>query len=61
MCDLLIVFCSQLHTNTHSALGGLVYEPDKHLQSILIDFIQHNVFTYEEDGKYFPVFPPPLA
>ncbi|KAF6204642.1 hypothetical protein GE061_018802 [Apolygus lucorum] len=51
VCDLLIVFCSQLHTNTHFALGGLVYEPDKQLQSILIDFIQNNVFTYEEDEE----------
>ncbi|CAB0003318.1 unnamed protein product [Nesidiocoris tenuis] len=39
----------QLQTNQHAALGGLVYEPEKELQDILIDFIQNNVFTYEED------------
>ncbi|XP_014259117.1 cohesin subunit SA-2 isoform X2 [Cimex lectularius] len=51
VCDLMVVFCNQLYSNNHPALGGLVYEPDKDFQNMLIDFIQNNVFTYEEDEE----------
>ena len=33
-------------------LTELVYEPDKDLQRMLNDFIQGNVFVYEEEGLY---------
>lgn len=32
-------------------LAELVYEPDKELQKMLNDFIQGNVFVYEEEGS----------
>lgn len=51
ICDLLIVFCNQLSTNPYKVLSELIYEPDKDLQKILNDFIQGNVFVYEEEGK----------
>ncbi|KAL1110344.1 hypothetical protein AAG570_007875 [Ranatra chinensis] len=51
ICDLLVVFCNQLYSNNNAALSGLVYEPDRSLQVILNDFIQNNVFTYEEDEE----------
>ncbi|XP_066903606.1 cohesin subunit SA-2 [Halyomorpha halys] len=51
VCDILIVFCNQLSTHSHSALSGLVYEPDKSFQVMLNDFIQSNVFSYEEDDE----------
>jgi hypothetical protein len=49
MCDLLVVFCDQLGSN--SQLADLVYEPDRGLQIQLNDFIQNYVFIMEEDGK----------
>lgn len=51
VCDLLVVFCNQLATNSHVALSGLVYEPDKAFQTMLNEFIQYNVFNYEEDEE----------
>lgn len=50
ICDLLIVFCNQLNANPYKVLAELVYEPDKELQKMLNDFIQGNVFVYEEEG-----------
>lgn len=55
VCDILIVFCNQLSTHSHAALSGLVYEPDKSFQVMLNEFIQSNVFSYEEDGKLIPL------
>lgn len=49
LCDLLVVFCEQLASN--SQLVDLVYEPDRGLQIQLNDFIQNYVFIMEEDGK----------
>ncbi|XP_073982200.1 stromal antigen isoform X1 [Rhodnius prolixus] len=51
VCDLLVVFCDQLATNTKIKLSNLVYEPDRQLQNILNEFIQNNVFNYAEDEE----------
>lgn len=51
ICDLLIVFCNQLSSNPYKVLDELVYEPDKELQKMLNDFIQGNVFVYEEGTR----------
>ncbi|XP_065216045.1 cohesin subunit SA-2 isoform X3 [Planococcus citri] len=51
ICDLLIVFCNQLGTNPYKVLSELIYEPDKELQKMLNDFIQGNVFVYEEEEE----------
>ncbi|XP_021930436.1 cohesin subunit SA-1 isoform X4 [Zootermopsis nevadensis] len=49
LCDLLVVFCEQLASN--SQLVDLVYEPDRGLQIQLNDFIQNYVFIMEEDDE----------
>lgn len=49
ICDLLIVFCNQLAKNKYSSLSDLIYEPDQDLQMLLNNFIQSNVFVYEEE------------
>ena len=49
MCDLLISFCKQLEDNP--LLRPLVYEPDRALQTTLIDFIQTYVFVEEDDEE----------
>ncbi|XP_075217243.1 stromal antigen isoform X2 [Lycorma delicatula] len=49
ICDLLVVFCNQLQSNPHAVLAELVYEADRPLQIMLNDFIQNNVFIYEEE------------
>lgn len=46
------MFCNQLFTNPNPLLGDLVYEPDKPMQAMLNDFIQNNVFIYQEEGQY---------
>ncbi|XP_046686815.1 cohesin subunit SA-1-like isoform X2 [Homalodisca vitripennis] len=51
ICDLLVVFCNQLFTNPNPLLGDLVYEADKSLQAMLNDFIQNNVFVYQEEDE----------
>ncbi|XP_050542389.1 cohesin subunit SA-2 isoform X1 [Daktulosphaira vitifoliae] len=50
ICDLLVVFCNQLGVKNNSMLGSLVYDSDKELQDLLNNFIQKNVFVYEEEG-----------
>lgn len=49
ICDLLVVFCNQLSSNANPLLAELVYEADRPLQIMLNDFIQNNVFVYEEE------------
>ena len=49
ICDLLIVFSSQLASNAH--LKSLVYTPDRTMQGMLNDFIQTYVFVDDDDGK----------
>lgn len=49
VCDLLVVFCDQLSSNP--ALVNLVYETDRALQIMLIDFIETYVFVTEEDEE----------
>lgn len=51
ICDLMVVFCNQLFTNPNPLLGDLVYEADKALQTMLNEFIQNNVFVYQEEGR----------
>ncbi|CAH0773701.1 unnamed protein product [Bemisia tabaci] len=51
ICDLLIIFCNQLVSNSTPLLAHLVYEPNQSLQILLNDFIQTNVFIYEEEGE----------
>lgn len=46
------MFCNQLFTNPNPLLGDLVYEPDKPMQTMLNEFIQNNVFIYQEEGQY---------
>ncbi|XP_047741436.1 cohesin subunit SA-2 isoform X1 [Hyalella azteca] len=47
LCDLLIVFSSQLH-NTSPSLASLVYESDRSIQHLLNDFIQSYVFIDDD-------------
>ncbi|RZF44789.1 hypothetical protein LSTR_LSTR000741 [Laodelphax striatellus] len=51
ICDLLVVFCNQLQTNAQAVLSELIYEADRSLQILLNDFIQNNVFTYEDEDE----------
>ncbi|XP_039299727.1 cohesin subunit SA-1-like [Nilaparvata lugens] len=51
ICDLLVVFCNQLQTNAQTVLSELIYEADRSLQVLLNDFIQNNVFTYEDEDE----------
>ncbi|XP_039276310.1 LOW QUALITY PROTEIN: cohesin subunit SA-1-like [Nilaparvata lugens] len=51
ICDLLVVFCNQLQTNAQAVLSELIYEADRSLQVLLNDFIQNNVFTYEDEDE----------
>ena len=50
ICDLLIVFSSQLASNSH--LKTLVYSPDRTMQGMLNDFIQTYVFVDDDDGQW---------
>lgn len=50
ICDLLVVFCNQLGVKHYPVLGNLIYDSDKELQDLLNNFIQKNVFVYEEEG-----------
>lgn len=47
---MLVVFCNQLGVKHYPVLGNLVYDADKELQDLLNNFIQKNVFVYEEEG-----------
>ncbi|XP_043227406.1 cohesin subunit SA-2-like isoform X2 [Amphibalanus amphitrite] len=49
ICDLLIVFSSQLASNAH--LKSLVYTPDRTMQGMLNDFIQTYVFVDDDDEE----------
>uniref|UniRef100_T1IZS7 SCD domain-containing protein n=1 Tax=Strigamia maritima TaxID=126957 RepID=T1IZS7_STRMM len=49
VCDLLLIFCNQLHDNM--VLKELVYEPDLGLQSQLSVFIQDKVFIDDDDDE----------
>lgn len=51
ICDLLVVFCNQLGVKHYPVLGNLIYDSDKELQDLLNNFIQKNVFVYEEEGN----------
>lgn len=53
ICDLLVVFCNQLGVKHYPVLGNLVYDADKELQDLLNNFIQRNVFVYEEEGNKY--------
>jgi len=53
ICDLLVVFCNQLGVKHYPVLGNLIYDSDKELQDLLNNFIQKNVFVYEEEGDLY--------
>lgn len=48
---MLVVFCNQLGIKHYTVLENLVYDSDKELQDLLNNFIQKNVFVYEEEGN----------
>ena len=50
LCDLLIVFGRHLYTN-YNTLQPLVFEPEKSLQSRLVNFLNDKVFVEDEDGR----------
>lgn len=37
----------------YPVLGNLIYDSDKELQDLLNNFIQKNVFVYEEEGDLY--------
>jgi hypothetical protein len=41
-----------LGVKQYPVLGNLLYDSDKELQDLLNNFIQKNVFVYEEEGDY---------
>ena len=52
ICDLLVVFCTQLSNQPNPLLHHLVYEPDQFMQMMLNRFIQDYVFSDEEDDSH---------
>ncbi|XP_044583822.1 cohesin subunit SA-2 isoform X2 [Cotesia glomerata] len=52
ICDMLVMFCSQLTSQANVLLHQLVYEADPIMQNMLNQFIQEYVFVEEEDDEH---------
>lgn len=52
ICDLLVIFCSQLSTQKNSLLHQLIYETDQNMQDMLNKFIQQYVFSHVEEEEH---------